>query len=149
MTRRVIPAGVREGLGERLEDLEARQIPELERQAAAGDVGAVALLAALRRERDQLLDAVAADAAEAGDQGAWDPRRIEVGDEVSVREVGSDEDQHYILVPSGVGCRVEDGWVSDGSPLGAALVGAARGEIVEVPAPGGVLRYLIVDFRAA
>jgi transcription elongation GreA/GreB family factor len=146
MTRRVIPAEVREGLYERLEDLEARQIPDLERESAAGDVGAFALLQARRRERDQLRDALGADACPAG---TWDPRRIEVGDAVTVREVGGETEELYILVPSGLGSRVEEGWVSDGSPLGAALVGAARGEIIEVAAPAGIRRYLIVDFRAA
>ena len=145
MTRRVIPAEVREGMRARLEDLEARQIPELEQESAEGDVDAFALLKTLRRERDQLLDALLADA----EEGTWDPRRIEVGDAVAVREVGRDEDEEFLLVPAGVGSHVEDSWVSDESPLGAALVGAARGEIVEVTAPGGVRRYLIVDFRAA
>ncbi len=144
MARRVIPAEVREGMLARLEDLQARQIPELEQESAAGDVDAFALLKNLRRERDQLLDALGADA----EEGTWDPRRIEVGDAVAVREVGRDEDEHYLLVPAGVGSRAEDGWVSDRSPLGAALVGAARGEIIEVAAPAGVRRYLIVDFRA-
>ena len=145
MTRRVIPAEVREGMRARLEDLESRQIPELEGESAAGDVDAFALLKTLRRERDQLLDALGEDA----EEGTWDPRRIEVGDAVAVREVGRDEDEEFLLVPAGVGSRVGDGWVSDKSPLGSALVGAARGEVVEVAAPGGVRRYLIVDFRAA
>ena len=145
MTRRVIPAEVREGMEARLEDLETRQIPELEGESAEGDVDAFALLKTLSRERDQLLDALRDDA----EEGTWDPRRIEVGDAVSVREVGRDEDEEFLLVPAEVGARVEDGWVSDKSPLGAALVGAARGEIVEVAAPAGVRRYRIVDFRAA
>jgi len=129
----------------RLEDLESRQIPELEGESAAGDVDAFALLKTLRRERDQLLDALGEDAGE----GIWDPRRIEVGDAVVVREVGRDEDEEFLLVPAEVGSRVGGGWVSDKSPLGSALVGAARGEVVEVAAPGGIRRYLIVDFRAA
>jgi transcription elongation GreA/GreB family factor len=145
MTRRVIPAEVREGLQVRLQDLEARQIPELEADSAAGDVDAFALLKTRRRERDQLLDALRAGT----EEGTWDPRRIEVGDAVAVREMGRDEDEHYLLVPAGVGSRAEEGWVSDRSPLGAALVGAARGEVVEVAAPAGVRRYLVVDFRAA
>ena len=145
MTRRVIPAEVREGMEARLEDLETRQIPELEGESAEGDVDAFALLKTLSRERDQLLDALREDA----EEGTWDPRRIEVGDAVSVREVGRDEDEEFLLVPAEVGSRVEGGWVSDKSPLGAALVGAARGEVVEVAAPAGVRRYRIVDFRAA
>jgi hypothetical protein len=145
MTRRVIPAEVREGMEARLADLETRQIPELEGESAAGDVDAFALLKTLRREHDQLLDALRDD----GEEGTWDPRRIEVGDAVSVREVGGDEDEEFLLVPAEVGSRVEDRWVSDKSPLGAVLVGAARGEVVEVAAPGGVRRYRIVDFRAA
>lgn len=145
MSRRVIPAEVRAGLRARLEDLETRLIPEAEREAAAGDVDAFAMLKALRRERDQVVDSLREDA----EEGTWDPRRIEVGDAVTVREVGADEDEEFLLVPAGVGSRAEDGWVSDESPLGAALVGASRGQVVEVDAPGGVRRYLVADFRAA
>ena len=144
MARRVIPAEVRAEMLARLQDLEARQLPGLEAESAAGDVDAFALLKTLRRERDQLVDTLRDDAPE----GSWDPRRIEVGDAVAVREVGSDEEEQFLLVPAGVGSRVEDGWISDQSPLGAALVGAARGEVVEVTAPGGVRRYQVVDFRA-
>lgn len=144
MTRRVIPAEVRAEMLARLQDLETRQLPGLEAESAAGDVDAFALLKTLRRERDQLVDTLRDDASE----GSWDPRRIEVGDAVAVREVGRDEEEQFLLVPAGVGSRVEDGWVSDQSPLGAALVGAARGEVIEVAAPGGVRRYLVVDFRA-
>ncbi|MBN2114081.1 MAG: GreA/GreB family elongation factor [Acidimicrobiia bacterium] len=52
-------------------------------------------------------------------------------------------------MPSGAGARAEAGWVTDESPLGRALVGAARGEVIEVVAPAGVRRYEVVDFRAA
>jgi len=145
MTRRVIPAEVREEMEARLQDLETRQIPELEGGLTAEDVDGYALLGALRRERDQLVDALGAEA----EEGTWDPRRIEVGDAVTVREVGRNEVEEFLLVPAGVGTKVEDGWVSDRSPLGSALVGAARGEVIEVTAPGGVRRYLVVDFRAA
>ena len=145
MTRRVIPAEVREEMEARLQDLETRQIPELEGGLTAEDVDGYALLGALRRERDQLVDALGAEA----EEGTWDPRRIEVGDAVTVREVGRNEVEEFLLVPAGVGTKVEDGWVSDRSPLGSALVGAARGEVIEVTAPGGVRRYLVLDFRAA
>ncbi|MFH1329652.1 MAG: GreA/GreB family elongation factor [Actinomycetota bacterium] len=145
MTRRVLPAEAREGMRERLEDLESSQIPEREKESAAGDVSAFALLQVLCRERDRLLDALRAEA----EEGTWDPRRIEVGDAVTVREVDCDEDEHFLLVPAGIGSRAEDGWVSELSPLGAALVGAARGETIKVAAPAGVRRYLVVDFRAA
>ena len=144
-TRRVIPAEVREEMEARLQDLETRQIPELEGGLTADDVDGYALLGALRREHDQLVDALRAEA----EEGTWDPRRIEVGDAVALREVGRDEVEEFLLVPAGVGAKVEDRWVSDKSPLGSALVGAARGEVIEVAAPGGVRRYLVVDFRAA
>lgn len=145
MTRRVIPGEVRAEMEARLQDLETRQIPELEGGLTAEDVDGYALLAMLRRERDQLVDTLRAE----GEEGSWDPRRIEVGDAVTVREEGRDEVEEFLLVPAGVGPKAEDGWVSEESPLGAALVGAARGDVVEVEAPGGVRRYLVVDFRAA
>ncbi len=146
LARRVIPAEVREELHERLRDLEERQIPELEQEAAAGDADAFALLRVRSQERDQLRETLVTDA---DPEGIWDPRRIEVGDAVSVREVGSASPEEFILVPASVGTRLEEGWVTDHSPLGIALVGAARGEVVEVAAPAGVRRYEVVDFRAA
>ena len=146
MARRVIPAEVRQELQERLRDLEERQIPELERESAAGDVDAFALLRVRRQERDQLRETLVTDA---DPEGTWDPRRIEAGDAVTVREVGGTEVEQFILVPSSVGTHLEEGWVTDRSPLGTALVGAARGEIIEVAAPAGVRRYEILDFRAA
>jgi len=146
MARRLIPAEVREELQERLRDLEERQIPELEQESGAGDVDAFALLGVRRQERDQLRETLVT---EADAEGVWDPRRIEVGDAVSVREVGSTFPEEFILVPASVGKHLEDGWVTDHSPLGTALVGAARGQVIEVAAPAGVRRYEIVDFRAA
>jgi transcription elongation GreA/GreB family factor len=146
MTRRVIPGEVRAELVERLSDLDENQIPELERQSAAGDVDAFALLQVRRQERDQVRETLAMETAP---EGAWDTRRIEVGDAVSVREVGAAATEEFLLVPSSVGTRLETGWVTDRSPLGKALVGAARGEIIEVAAPGGTVRYEVVDFRAA
>ncbi|MBM3696485.1 MAG: hypothetical protein FJW79_11240 [Actinobacteria bacterium] len=146
MARVVIPAEVRAELQERLRYLEERRIPELERESAAGDVDAFALLRVRRQERDQLRETLVTDRAP---EGSWDPRRIEVGDAVTVREVGTSDPETFILVPASVGSRLENCWVTDRSPLGAALVGAARGEVVEVVAPGGVHRYEILDFRAA
>ena len=146
MTRRVIPGEVRAELRERLRDLDERQIPDLERQSAAGDVDAFALLRGRQQERDQVRETLAL---ETEPEGAWDTRRIEVGDAVSVREVGAAGVEEFLLVPSSVGTRLESGWVTDRSPLGKALVGAARGEIIDVAAPDGTVQYEVLDFRAA
>jgi transcription elongation factor GreA len=63
--------------------------------------------------------------------------------------VGSDDVQSYVLVTGGPGVRVDDAWISDRSPLGKALVGSRQGDVVEVQAPAGIIRYEIVDFTRA
>jgi transcription elongation factor GreA len=52
-------------------------------------------------------------------------------------------------VTGGPGVRVDDAWISDRSPLGKALVGSRQGDVVEVQAPAGIIRYEIVDFTRA
>jgi len=135
-------------LESRLEALERQIIPELERDLALSDdeLSHASLLAA-QREVDDIRDAL--ERARTASNEPWDEQQIEVGDVVEVRESGSDDVQAYVLVTGGPGVRVDDAWISDRSPLGKALVGSRRGEVVEVQAPAGPIRYEIVHFTRA
>ena len=135
-------------LEERLRRLEEEDLPRLEREAAeTEDAGVQAFLLSARRERDEIRDALSR--ARASSDDPWDEQRIEVGDVVEVRDDATGETERYVIVWSGAGVRIEDGWISDRSPLGAALVGSRRGDGVVVDAPAGRLRYTIVDFERA
>jgi transcription elongation GreA/GreB family factor len=132
----------------RLEALETEIIPELERHLTSSDdeLTHAALLAA-RREAGDIRDAL--ERARTAADEPWDEQRIEVGDAVDVRESGADRVERFVLTWGGRGARVDDAWISDRSPLGKVLVGSRRGEVVEVVAPAGPIRYEIVDFTRA
>jgi transcription elongation factor GreA len=78
----------------------------------------------------------------------WDEQEFELGDAVEVREAGSREVERFVLVGGGPGARIDARWISDRSPLGKALLGSRRGDVVEIRAPIGRIGYEVVDFRA-
>ena len=142
-----LPVSVQEKLAQRLTELERDRIPELEREFSRTlDSVAEALLMAARRERGRILAALqGADKK----RGCWNPRYIEVGDIVTIQEIGAPGLKRYTLAPPEAGAGLNDGWISSRSPLGSSLVGRASGEVFDVHAPGGVCRYRIIDFEEA
>ena len=134
---------IESSLEERLHRLDTEQIPRLEADVADGDEAAVAQLAGARRERSETLEAL--DHARALRRDAWDDERIEVGDTVELLEVGSDETERYVIVWE-TGARISDAWISHTSPVGRAVVGSTRGDVVTIDAPGGTTSYRIVGF---
>lgn len=66
--------------------------------------------------------------------------KVGVGDSVILRDLATNEELRYMLV----GPREADptkGKISTASPIGKAIVGRGEGEVVEVAAPAGKLRY--------
>ena len=83
------------------------------------------------------------DRAEAVEVLPDDPRRVELGEAVTVRLEDGSLERYLIVHPAEAtlgGLRV-----SVASPLGAALVGRSIGEAVDVQAPGGTYRCEIVS----
>ena len=72
--------------------------------------------------------------------------KVGFGAIVSVKEDTGDEWEYFIVGPLEAD-PMEDR-VSYESPLGSALIGHRVGEIVEVAAPAGTIRYEITDIRA-
>lgn len=66
-----------------------------------------------------------------------------IGDWVTVKEVGEDQEEKYHLVGPMEADPVE-GRISNESPLGRVLVGAKVGDIVRVNAPRGVTEFTVV-----
>ncbi len=69
--------------------------------------------------------------------------RVDVGERVRVRDLASGERLELELVGSHES-DVTAGRISVASPLGRAIVGGRRGEVVEVDAPRGSMRYRIL-----
>jgi transcription elongation factor GreA len=71
------------------------------------------------------------------------PDIVNVGDRVTVIEEGFDEEECYHLVGAAEADPVE-GRISNESPLGRALLGAKKGDIVTFDAPGGLTSFRVV-----
>lgn len=137
---------MRRSLEERLTDLNAR-IETLDVQRQGDDsLEATALLAQLTRERSDISDALRG--ATLIDDEPFDTEAIELGDTVTIRDPEGATDR-YVLVDRGVGSRAQSDWVSVASPLGAALLGRSKGDLVHVESPSGTMSYVIVDFERA
>jgi transcription elongation factor GreA len=69
--------------------------------------------------------------------------RVDVGEQVRVRDLASGERLDFQLVGPLEG-DPSAGRISVASPLGSAIVGLRRGEIVEVHAPRGMRRFKVL-----
>ncbi len=69
---------------------------------------------------------------------------IRLGSSFSLKKEGGDEEEKYSLVGSEEADPL-DGKISHESPLGSALIGKKKGEVVEVFTPGGKVIYTISD----
>lgn len=72
--------------------------------------------------------------------------KVNIGTTVTVREDGEDEDEVYTIVGSAESDPL-NGKISNESPLGAALLGRRRKDVVEVHAPDGVIKYTIKSIK--
>lgn len=67
---------------------------------------------------------------------------VQIGSEVTIREVGGDDDETYMIV--GVAeANPREGKISYESSVGAALIGHKKGETVKVKTPSGEIEFKI------
>lgn len=69
--------------------------------------------------------------------------RVEIGRSVTIREVGYDDLETYVIVGSAE-ANPTNGRISNESPMGRALVGHRVGDRVKVQTPGGTLEFEII-----
>lgn len=72
--------------------------------------------------------------------------RVNIGTTVTIVEEGEEEPETYTIVGSAESDPL-NGKISNESPLGSALLGKKKKEIVEVHAPDGVIRYIIASIK--
>ncbi len=68
---------------------------------------------------------------------------VHIGSTVRVKDLEYDEELEYQIVGSSE-ANTDENRISNESPLGAALIGAAEGETVTVQAPVGEIRYQVL-----
>jgi transcription elongation factor GreA len=71
---------------------------------------------------------------------------ISIGSHVVVLEEGGDDEEKYQIVGM-VEADPASGLISDESPLGSALLGHKKGDVVTITAPAGEIRFRIISVK--
>lgn len=69
---------------------------------------------------------------------------VRIGSTVRIKDLEYDEEMEYQIVGSSE-ADTDKNRISNESPLGVALIGAAEGETVNVQAPVGEIRYQVLE----
>ena len=78
------------------------------------------------------------------DESEIDTKTVQVGNTVKVLDMEFNEEELYTIVGS-TEVDLAQNKISNESPIGAALMGAKKGQIVEAQAPAGVIKYKIIS----
>ena len=78
------------------------------------------------------------------DESEIDTKTVQVGNTVKVLDMEFDEEESYTIVGS-TEVDLAQNKISNESPIGAALMGAKKGQVVEAQAPAGVIKYKIIS----
>jgi transcription elongation factor GreA len=73
---------------------------------------------------------------------------VSIGSRVKLKDMDANETVEYHIVGSAEANPAEHK-LSNESPVGKAIIGRKKGEVVEVVAPRGALKYKILDIKAA
>ena len=86
--------------------------------------------------------------AEGVDEDEVDLDVVNIGCLVRVLDIEYNEEEEYKLVGSSEASSLQNK-ISNESPFGKALIGAKVGEVVEVEAPAGVVKYKVLSIHRA
>lgn len=80
------------------------------------------------------------------DEKEIDTDTVQIGNTVEVLDVEFNEKLDYTIVGS-TEVNLSENKISNESPLGTALLGAKKGQTVEVNAPAGIMKYKVLDIK--
>lgn len=80
------------------------------------------------------------------DEKDIDTETVQVGNIVKVFDMEFDEKIEYTIVGS-TEVNLAENKISNESPLGVALLGAKKNQVVEVNAPAGIMKYKILSIK--
>ena len=80
------------------------------------------------------------------DEKEIDTETVQIGNVVKVHDLEFDEKIEYTIVGS-TEVDLAENKISNESPLGEALLGAKKGQTVEVNAPAGIMKYKILSIK--
>lgn len=78
------------------------------------------------------------------DESEIDTKTVQVGNTVKLLDIEFDEEVSYTLVGS-TEVDLSNNKISNESPIGSAIIGAKKNQVVEVQAPAGVVQYKVLS----
>lgn len=75
-----------------------------------------------------------------------DTKTVQIGNLVKLHDIEFDEDVEYTIVGS-TEVNLTENKISNESPIGKALLGKKKGEIVDVDAPQGIIQFKILAIK--
>ena len=78
------------------------------------------------------------------DESEIDTKTVQVGNTVKVLDMEFNEEESYTIVGS-TEVDLSQNKISNESPIGVALMGAKKGQVIEAQAPAGVIKYKIIS----
>lgn len=78
------------------------------------------------------------------DESEIDTKTVQVGNIVKVLDIEFDEEETYTIVGS-TEVDLAQNRISNESPIGKALIGAKKNQVVDVEAPAGIIKYKVLS----
>lgn len=135
---------------DRLKTVRRREVAERIKQALAfGDISENSEYDEAKNEQAQLEERIAKLEAMLRNAKLIDDDEIStdivtIGSKVVVKDLEFDEEMEYTIVGSAEADPF-NGKISNESPVGSALLGKKKGDIVEVQVPDGIIKYEIIS----
>lgn len=86
--------------------------------------------------------------AEVVKSGEVDKKKVGIGCTVKILDMEFDEECEYTIVGSTEANSLK-GKISNESPVGKALMGAKKGDVVEVETQAGLIKYKVISLKVA
>ena len=80
------------------------------------------------------------------DESEIDTKTVQVGNTVRILDMEFNEELEYTIVGS-TEVDLSKNRISNVSPIGAALIGAKKDQIVEANTPGGIAKYKVLNIK--
>ena len=78
------------------------------------------------------------------DESEIDTKTVQVGNTVKLLDIEFDEEVSYTIVGS-TEVDIAQNKISNESPIGSAILGAKKNQVIEVQAPAGVMQYKVLS----
>ena len=80
------------------------------------------------------------------DESEIDTKTVQVGNKVKVLDMEYDEEMEFTIVGS-TEVDLSQNKISNESPIGSALLGAKKNQVIEAQTPGGVAKYKVLAIK--